>query len=124
MLKQKVVLLALAVSLNGLHFAVAQSNTESAGPAHIIQMVNLVANVDKSIDTKKAKAGDPFDAKVATTVKLDDGTDVPSGSVLEGHHYSGRQYCVGFQRRQRLLRSQLLPRSKHTVHPASWHAGS
>ncbi|HZD49934.1 MAG TPA: hypothetical protein VE178_14430 [Silvibacterium sp.] len=85
MLKQKVVLLALAVSLNGLHFAVAQSNTESAGPAHIIQMVNLVATVDKSIDTKKAKAGDPFDAKVATTVKLDDGTDVPSGSVLEGH---------------------------------------
>jgi len=85
MLKQKIILVALAGSLIGLPSAVAQSTAEGAAPAHIVQMVNLVATVDKSIDTKKAKAGDPFDAKVATAGKLDDGTDVPIGSILEGH---------------------------------------
>ena len=85
MLKQKIILVALAGSLIGLPSAVAQSTAEGAAPAHIVQMVNLVATVDKSIDTKKAKAGDPFDAKVATAGKLDDGTEVPIGSILEGH---------------------------------------
>ncbi len=85
MLKQKILLVALAASLTGFHSAVAQSTAEGAAPAHVIQMVNLIANVDKSIDTKKAKAGDPFNAKVATAGKLDDGTEVPIGSVLEGH---------------------------------------
>jgi hypothetical protein len=85
MLKQKIVLLALVASLGGLYTAVAQSTAAGAAPEHVIQMVNLVANVDKSIDTKKAKAGDAFTAKVTTAGKLDDGTDVPIGSVLEGH---------------------------------------
>ena len=85
MLKQKIVLVALAASLSGACSAMAQSTADGAAPAHVIQMVNLVANVDKSIDTKKAKAGEPFNAKVTTAGKLDDGTDVPVGSVLEGH---------------------------------------
>ena len=85
MLKQKIILVALAGSLIGLPSAVAQSTAEGAAPAHVVQMVNLIATVDKNIDTKKAKAGDPFDAKIATAGKLDDGTDVPIGSVLEGH---------------------------------------
>jgi hypothetical protein len=85
MLKQKIVVVALAAGLGGIHYAVAQSTAEGAAPAHVIQMVNLIATVDKSIDTKKAKAGDPFNAKVATAGKLDDGTEVAIGSVLEGH---------------------------------------
>ena len=85
MLKQRIVLVALAASFSSFSTAIAQSTAEGAAPAHVIQMVNLVANVDKSIDTKKAKAGDPFNAKVATAGKLDDGTDVPAGSILEGH---------------------------------------
>jgi len=84
MLKQKIVLIALGASLS-FYPAIAQSTAAGAGPSHVIQMVNLVANVDKSIDTKKAKVGDPFNAKVMTAGKLDDGTDVPVGSVLEGH---------------------------------------
>jgi hypothetical protein len=85
MLKQNIVLVALAVGLGGVHSAIAQSTAEGAAPAHVVQMVNLVANVDKTIDTKKAKAGDPFTAKVTTAGKLDDGSDIPVGSVLEGH---------------------------------------
>ena len=85
MLKQKIVLVALAVGLGGVHSAIAQSTAGGAAPSHTIQMVNLVANVDKTIDSKKAKAGDAFNAKVVTAGKLDDGTDVPVGSILEGH---------------------------------------
>lgn len=60
-------------------------------PAHAqstsgtIQMTNLVANVDKTVDSKKAKAGDAFTAKTTEGTTLNDGTTVPVGSVLEGH---------------------------------------
>jgi len=83
MLEQKIILGALATSLISVQSAVAQSTAQGAASAHVIQMVNLIANVDKTIDTKKAKAGDAFSAKVATASKLNDGTDVPVGSVLK-----------------------------------------
>jgi len=51
----------------------------------VIQMTTVVANVDKTIDAKKAKAGDAFSAKTITGTTLNDGTIVPAGSVLEGH---------------------------------------
>ena len=63
----------------------------SAVPVHgqsasgTIQMTNIVANVDKTIDSKKAKAGDAFTAKTVEGTNLNDGTTVPIGSVLEGH---------------------------------------
>jgi hypothetical protein len=89
MLKQKATLVALAAVLTSASLVGAQSSTSPhAGEVpqpQIIAMINLVANVDKSIDTKKAKAGDPFSAKVATGGKLNDGTNVPVGSLLEGH---------------------------------------
>src|SRR5215469_3169394 len=85
MLKQKIILIALTASLSSFQVAVAQSTAAGAAPSHTVQMVNLIANVDKTIDTKKAKAGDAFNAKVVTAGKLDDGTDVPVGSLLEGH---------------------------------------
>jgi hypothetical protein len=50
-----------------------------------IQMTNVVANVDKTVDSKKAKAGDVFTAKTVEGTNLNDGTTVPIGSVLEGH---------------------------------------
>lgn len=50
-----------------------------------IQMTNVVANVDKTVDSKKAKAGDAFTAKTTEETTLNDGTAVPVGSVLEGH---------------------------------------
>jgi hypothetical protein len=86
MFKQRIVFALFATALAGVQSAPAQSSTAGSGSsAHIVQMVNLVANVDKTIDTKKAKVGDPFTAKVTTGGKLDDGTDVPAGSILEGH---------------------------------------
>ena len=84
MLKQTIALMALGANLS-FYPAVAQSTAGGAAPSHVVQMVNLVANVDKTIHTKKAKAGDPFTAKVTTAGELDDGTNVPAGSVLEGH---------------------------------------
>jgi len=87
MLKQKTaaaaVVLALASCLGAQTSTASQSAPAEQPP--VITMVNLVANVDKSIDTKKAKTGDPFTAKVTTAGKLHDGTNVPTGSLLEGH---------------------------------------
>jgi len=86
MLKQKAAMLAFALAL-APSFAAQTSvaNQPGAGAQpRVIKMVNLVANVDKSIDTRKAKAGDPFTAKVASAEKLNDGTGVPAGSILEG----------------------------------------
>jgi hypothetical protein len=86
MFKHRIVFAAFVAAFVGVHPAGAQSSSvQSAPSAHLVQMVNLVANVDKTVDTKKAKAGDPFTAKVVTGGKLDDGTDVPAGSILEGH---------------------------------------
>ena len=77
---------AFTATFVGLHSAGAQSSSVQSPPsAHIVQMVNLVTTVDKTVDTKKARAGDPFTARVATAGKLDDSTDVPAGSILEGH---------------------------------------
>lgn len=49
-----------------------------------VQMTVVVANVEKGVDSKKAKPGDKFTAKVVTSTTLNDGTAVPAGSVLEG----------------------------------------
>jgi hypothetical protein len=57
----------------------------SCAAAQTIAMVNVPATLEKGIDAKKAKAGDPFTAKVSGSTQLSDGTKVPSGSVLEGH---------------------------------------
>lgn len=50
-----------------------------------IQMSTVVANVEKTVDAKKAKPGAPFTAKIVTGTTLNDGTVVPIGSILEGH---------------------------------------
>jgi len=50
-----------------------------------IQMTTVIANIDKTIDAKKAKPGETFTAKTVAGTTLNDGTVVPIGSVLEGH---------------------------------------
>jgi hypothetical protein len=85
MLKQKA---TLAVILASVSCVAAQTpstpQADSAAPSQVIMMVNLAANIDKGIDAKKTKAGDPFTAKVSTAGKLNDGTIVPIGSLLQG----------------------------------------
>lgn len=72
MLKQ---ITALAAVLASVSIAAAQS----------ITMVSVGATLEKTIDAKKAKAGDPITAKVSTAAQLSDGTKVPIGSVFTGH---------------------------------------
>lgn len=48
-------------------------------------MVSVPTILEKTIDAKKAKAGDVVTAKVSSAVQLSDGTKVPAGSILEGH---------------------------------------
>jgi len=84
MLKQTA---SLALLLASVSFVAAAQNPAppAEGSSHVIMMVNLIANIEKTIDSKKAKAGDPVAAKTVAATKLSDGTDVPSGSILTGH---------------------------------------
>jgi hypothetical protein len=85
MLKQKAVVVAFALSLaSPLVSQTSAVNQPAAAQPHVIKMVTLVANVEKSIDTRTARAGEVFEAKVANPEKLNDGTVVPAGSILEG----------------------------------------
>jgi hypothetical protein len=56
-----------------------------ASGSNVITMVNVPATLEKTIDAKKSKAGDPVTAKVSAATQLGDGTKVPSGSMLTGH---------------------------------------
>jgi len=84
MLKQTA---SLAVILASVSIAGAQSPStpQSEPSSHVIMMVNLPANLEKTIDAKKAKTGDPILAKVSASTQLSDGTKVPTGSILQGH---------------------------------------
>ena len=53
--------------------------------APVIHMANLLANMQKTIDAKKAKAGEKFTAKTVTPATLNTGQVIPLGSILEGH---------------------------------------
>jgi len=57
----------------------------SYASAQTVTMVNVPTTLEKTVDAKKAKAGDPFNAKTTASTQLSDGTKVPAGSILEGH---------------------------------------
>lgn len=57
---------------------------QTAEPENI-HMTNVLANLDKTLDAKKAKPGDAFSAKTVSGTTLNDGTVVPPGSILQGH---------------------------------------
>jgi len=63
----------------------AASGAQSA-PAHrTIQMVPARAQLDKTLDAKKAKQGDPVTAKLQENVQIPDAQALPRNTVLEGH---------------------------------------
>lgn len=66
--------------LAGVQVCAAQERETRA-----VQMVNVTTQLEKTIDAKKSKAGDPVTAKVTVGTTLNDGTNVPSGSILSGH---------------------------------------
>jgi hypothetical protein len=50
-----------------------------------IHMAGILANMQNTIDAKKAKPGEVFTLKTANAATLNDGTVVPVGSTFEGH---------------------------------------
>lgn len=66
--------------LAGVQVCAAQERETRA-----VQMVNVTTQLEKTIDAKKTKAGDPVTAKVTAGTTLSDGTNVPPGSILSGH---------------------------------------
>jgi hypothetical protein len=52
---------------------------------HTIQMVQAQAQLDKTIDSKKAKQGDPVTAKLVANVQIPNEQELPKNTVLEGH---------------------------------------
>jgi hypothetical protein len=56
-----------------------------AQPQRTIQMVQAKAQLDKTIDTKKAKQGDPVTAKLQDKVQIPEAQELPKNTVLEGH---------------------------------------
>jgi hypothetical protein len=88
MLKQKTTLLVFAVLVSS-SYAVAQTSntrqTDGAASSRVIMMVNVMASIEKTIDSKKAKTGDAVTAKATAATVLSDGTRVPVGSILLGH---------------------------------------
>lgn len=64
----------------------ATPTQSAAQPAHrTLQMVQAQAQLDKTIDSKKAKQGDPVTAKLVADVKVPDAQPLPKNTVLEGH---------------------------------------
>lgn len=77
---------SLALLLASVSIVAAQTpSAPQSDSSNVIMMVNLTASIEKTIDAKKAKAGDPVAAKTIAAGKLSDGTEVPSGSILTGH---------------------------------------
>ena len=54
-------------------------------PQHTIQMVQAQAQLDKTLDTKKARQGDLVTAKLVQGVQIPDAEALPKNTVLEGH---------------------------------------
>jgi hypothetical protein len=82
--KQKAVPGALLAILATILVGFVQPVYAQDAKPEIIQMANLLANFEKTIDAKKTKPGEVFTAKTVTPATLNDGTAVPVGSVLEG----------------------------------------
>ncbi|QNI37878.1 hypothetical protein [Edaphobacter albus] len=61
------------------------ATTPDSSQALKVQPASLTAELTKSIDSKKAKVGDPVNAKTTTEAKLPNGTDLPKGTKLVGN---------------------------------------
>ena len=64
----------------------ANSANNSASPARIeaSEMRPAQAALDRTLDAKKDKPGEQFQAKLANKVQLKNGPELPAGTILEG----------------------------------------
>jgi len=65
--------------------AAAPQTSQTSPKTAQVQAASLSAELTKGIDSKKAKVGDPVNAKTTTDAKLPDGTDLPKGTKLVGN---------------------------------------
>ncbi len=65
--------------------ASANNSAQPTQPQRTIQMVPVVAQLDKTLDAKKAKQGDSVTAKLQQGVQIPDAQALPKNTVLEGH---------------------------------------
>jgi len=75
-------------STNGAQGAQPQASTDAAQgaqPQHTLQLVQARAELDTSLDAKKAKQGEMVKAKLTDDVKIPDAQELPKNTVLEGH---------------------------------------
>jgi hypothetical protein len=64
----------------------AAGSQQSAQPQQrTIQLVQAQAELNKTIDAKKAKQGDPVTAKLVANVQIPGAQELPKNTVLEGH---------------------------------------
>lgn len=60
------------------------AQSEATRTPSSVRGVSVSAELTKGIDTKRAKVGDPIEARVTSTAKLPDGTELPRGTKLIG----------------------------------------
>lgn len=80
--------LALATLIGAAAGAQTQAATtpqSAPQPERTIQMVQAQAQLSKTLDTKKAKQGDPVTAKLEQDIQIPDAQALPKNTVLEGH---------------------------------------
>lgn len=77
-------LLAFAILAPAMHQAQAQSGDITEAQADSMAKGNVWAELQKKLDSKKAKVGDPVVAKTSDAVQLGNGTELPKGTRLEG----------------------------------------
>jgi hypothetical protein len=75
-------ILASALFITDQPGAAAQAG--AADQPHTITMVTLQTTLDKAVDAKKSKPGDPVTVKITGAATLNDGTPIPAGSTLSG----------------------------------------
>jgi hypothetical protein len=73
--------LALCLALSSSPFGVAQTAPPSASP---IQLVGVRATLDKALDARKVKMGDPVVARPEVKIQIADGVYLESSSKLLG----------------------------------------
>ncbi len=70
-----------SLALQGQTGNVASGTSQATQP---VAAASVSAELTKRIDTKNAKQGDEVDARVTSTAKLPDGTELPRGTKLIG----------------------------------------
>lgn len=77
-------LVLLSPALTQAQDSMASNSTDSAGHAEAMKMVPGRAALTETLDARRLKPGDQFKVKLADTVHLTDGSELPHGTTLLG----------------------------------------